>query len=142
MIKQISAKEALERYLSGEDVKVLQPIMDECDWESYRTTFLSSLLDGNIYFADEVVEEEPNEPETVEETAQEEPEEPAEENPENAETIPAEEQKTPEKPKKEKKVVDHDRIMLLIANGKKPQEVAEEVGCHVSSVYNVINRYK
>lgn len=140
MIKQISAKEALERYLSGEDVKVLQPIMDGCDWESYRTTFLSSLLDGNIYFADEVVEEEPKEPETVEETAQEEPEGPAEEILEKTETIPAE--ATPEKPKKEKKVVDHDRIMLLIANGKKPQEVAEEVGCHVSSVYNVINRYK
>lgn len=35
---------------------------------------------------------------------------------------------------------DHQEILSLHAEGKAAKDIAKEIGCHVSSVYNAINR--
>lgn len=53
MIKEITAKEALTMYLSGKDVKILAPMVNNPNWLEYEAGMLSRLLDGVIYLTDE-----------------------------------------------------------------------------------------
>lgn len=56
MLKQITEKEALKRYMDGEDVRVLAPRLADMvcpDWVQYDTEMLSNLLSGLIYLTDE-----------------------------------------------------------------------------------------
>ena len=55
MLKEISIKEALDRYMNGEEVKVLIPSPDDPEnWEEYAPALLSDMLKGMFYFADEI----------------------------------------------------------------------------------------
>ena len=142
MLREINIKDALERYLSGEDVKVLVPIPDDpTNWAESTTAMLSDLLGNLIYMAEEV---KLPEPETEDDIvfADEPPIDTDDTDPDvkpvhEAETEP---EKTPKKRgPKPKGSVDYGKMRTLYETGgwKVPQ-IAEEMGLSQHFVYKAL----
>lgn len=65
MLKEIGIKEALQRYLTVDDVKVLIPVADDpSDWAGCQPAMLSDILNNLIFLvddADHMIIKEPDE---------------------------------------------------------------------------------
>lgn len=142
MLKEITIKDALERYMKGEDVKVLIPSPDAPEnWEEYAPALLGDMLKGMYYFTEEV---KLPEPETEDDIvfADEPPIETDDTDPDvkpvhEAETEP---EKTPKKRgSKPKGSVDYGKMRTLYETGKwKVPEIADEMGLSEHFVYKAL----
>ena len=142
MLREINIKDALERYLGGEDVKVLVPILDDpTNWAESTTAMLSDLLGNLIYMAEEVKLPEPEtedgivfEDEPPIDTDDTDPDVKPEH---EAETEP---EKTPKKRgPKPKGSVDYGKMRTLYETGGwKVPEIAEEMGLSQHFVYKAL----
>jgi len=142
MLKEISIKEALERYMNGEDVKVLIPSPDDPEnWEEYAPALLGDMLKGMYYFTDEVkLPEIDITGEIV--FADEPPIETDDTDPEVTEVTEVTEatEKTPKKRgPKPRGSVDYGKMRTLYETGgwKVPQ-IAEEMGLSQQFVYKAL----
>ena len=124
MLKEITAKKALEMYTEGKDVKILAPKFDDMqpEWIQYETGLLSRLLDGIIYLADE------------EETEPDQEAEPVTEGPEPEPSTNA----SKYAPKK----LDNGKIAALHRAGWSNEKIADEMGTTGVTIGNRIKKMK
>ena len=157
MLREINIKDALERYLGGEDVKVLVPILDDpTNWAESTTAMLSDLLGNLIYMAEEVKLPEPeteggivfaDEPPI--ETDDTKPETDPDGRPIEYVSVPCvapmdEESEAEPKPVKKpgpKKDIDDGKIRALFETGHwTVADIADEMGISQATVYNHLKK--
>ena len=142
MLKEIGVKEALQRYLTVDDVRVLIPVVDNpSDWAGCETAMLGDILNNLIFLvddADHMIIKEPDEIIFTDEPPIETDDTDPDVKPEHeAETEP---EKTPKKrgPKPKGSVDYGKRRTLYETGGWKVPEIAEEMGLSQHFVYKAL----
>lgn len=142
MLKEIGVKEALQRYLTVDDVKVLIPVSDDpSNWAGCEAAMLGDILNNLIFLvddADHMIIKEPDEIIFTDEPPIETDDTDPDVKPEHeAETEP---EKTPKKRgPKPKGSVDYGKMRTLYETGGwKVPEIAEEMGLSQHFVYKAL----
>lgn len=154
MLKEIGIKEALQRYLTVDDVKVLIPVVDDpSDWAGCQPAMLSDILNNLIFLvddADHMIIKEPDEvvfadeppietDDTAHETISEEKQIEHAADPQEEEQKEGKEKTVRKRGPKPKGSVDYGKMRTLYETGGwKVPEIAQEMGLSEHFVYKAL----
>jgi len=130
MLREITDREAFDRYIQGEEVNILMPKRPNASWDEYEPITLSVILDGVRYLVE--TEDKTDEPDADQDDDEEAPEAAApetEEDPgqkEEAEEIEEPAQKKKGRPSRLN--LDEGKISALHKAGWSNVKIAEEMG--------------